>query len=143
VINMYLDDERPAPDGWVLAKTVDEAKALLLQGVVQQASLDHDLGACSDCMGERTPEDWLAETKYTQRPNCEHFGTGYTLVCWMEETGNWPKERPAVHSANPAGRAKMQAAINRHWAGQYSTYPKDHTRRADCVCCVCKPWGTP
>jgi hypothetical protein len=48
-------------------------------------------------------------------PHCEHFGTGYQLVCWMEETGNWPQEKPTVHSRNPAGRFKMQQAINRHY----------------------------
>jgi hypothetical protein len=51
MINLYLDYVRPVPPGWVLVKTVDEANALLLQGIVQRASLDHDLGACPDCLG--------------------------------------------------------------------------------------------
>lgn len=117
-MNLYLDDMRPVPAGWVLAKTVEEAKAHLLTGNVVHASLDHDLGACHDCyaaMGVSTPEEWLNKTEYQRMPNCDHFGTGYTLVCWMEETGNWPKEKPAVHSANPAGRSKMLQAINKHY----------------------------
>jgi hypothetical protein len=44
-------------------------------------------------------------------PHCEHFGTGYSLVRWMEENDCWPLEKPAVHSANLVGRAKMKAVI--------------------------------
>lgn len=115
VVDLYLDDMRPVPDGWTLVKTVPEAQAYLSLGVVRRASLDHDLGACDACMGGRSAEQWLAETNYQAMPHCEHFGTGYTLVCWMEETGHWPMEKPTVHSANPAGRFKMQAAIARHY----------------------------
>jgi hypothetical protein len=111
MINLWLDDERPAPDGWVHVKTDAEARVLLAQGIVQDASLDHDLGACDDCMRGGDKEDWLSRTKYREMPNCIHFGTGYTLICWIEETGHWPKGSISVHSANAAGRAKMMAAI--------------------------------
>ena len=114
-MNLWLDDMRPAPVGWIHATTVADAKKILLTGEVERASLDHDLGACQVCMQGRTPEQWLAESEYTQMPNCEHYETGYTLVCWMEETGNWPKEKPVVHSRNPVGREKMQQAIEHSW----------------------------
>lgn len=42
--NLFLDDLRPAPGGWVLAKTVDEAKGFLSTGHVQQLSLGRVLG---------------------------------------------------------------------------------------------------
>jgi hypothetical protein len=114
-MRLWLDDERPAPAGWHLVKTIEEAKALLITGKVVEASLDHDLGACTACMRGLTPQQWLAETKYRAKPNCEHFGTGYQLVRWMEETGNWPQHKPSVHSANMAGSEKMQAIIDRHF----------------------------
>lgn len=116
MIDLWLDDVRPAPEGWVHVKTDAEARVLLEQGIVRAASLDHDLGACKECMGDmEDAEDWLSRNKYVSMPNCEHFGTGYTLVCWMEETGHWPQKEPSVHSANPAGRFKMQMAIKRHY----------------------------
>lgn len=115
MIDLWLDDIRPAPHGWVGVKTVEEAQQYLKVGTVRNASLDHDLGACAECMNGRTAEQWLEATNYTQMPHCEHVGTGYTLVCWMEETGCWPQEMPTVHSANPAGRLKMLAAIHREW----------------------------
>lgn len=112
-MNLYLDDMRPAPEGWTRAYTVEDAKAALLTGTVVKASLDHDLGACTNCLNGRSAEQWLEEHGYRSMPHCEHFGSGYTLVCWMEETGNWPQEKPTVHSANPAGRARMQQVIDR------------------------------
>ena len=57
---IWLDDIRPAPKGWVLCKTVPEARALLAQGDVVAISLDHDLG--------------------------EDQETGYDLLCWIEES---------------------------------------------------------
>ena len=113
-VDLWLDDMRPAPDGWVHVKTVQEAQAILMGGSVRHASLDHDLGACEECC-PMTAEQWLEENEYQSMPHCEHFGTGYDLVCWMEETGTWPQEKPTVHSANPAGRSKMLAAIEKQF----------------------------
>lgn len=113
-VNLWLDDMRPAPAGWVHCRSVNEAKALLTTGGVMRASLDHDLGACDACNG-RDADAWLEEHDYKSMPHCDHVGTGYTLVCWMEATGIWPHERPTVHSANPVGRARMLQVIAKHW----------------------------
>lgn len=109
-INLWLDDVRPAPIGWLHVKTVEDAKLQLEAGRVKKASLDHDLGACDACMESWRGRDWV-----TAMPNCEHFGTGYTLVCWMEETNHWPDEKPTVHSANPVGRERMRRVIDKCW----------------------------
>jgi hypothetical protein len=94
-------------------KTVHEAKAFLETGRVAFASLDHDLGACDECSEGLTPDEWLEKQDYASMPNCSHFGTGYDLVCWMEETGHWPTVYwPTVHSANAVGR--------RAWSRQLS-----------------------
>jgi hypothetical protein len=115
VIDLWLDDIRPAPWGWVPVKTVEEAKKHLLTGLVRRASLDHDLGACEVCLAGRSAEQWLDESKFQSMPNCEHYQTGYTLVSWMEEHNIWPQEKPTVHSANPVGRKNMQVVINKEW----------------------------
>lgn len=119
-MNLWLDDYRLPPFGWTWAKTVDAAKEWLETGEVENASLDHDLGACKDCLNGLTPEQWLEQHAYESMPNCEHFGTGYNLVCWMEETDNWPKNKPQVHSLNPVGRRRMQTAIDREWERRQS-----------------------
>ncbi len=90
-MKVYLDDERSAPEGWCQVYNVSEAVILLQDGhTVTELSLDHDLGD-------------------------ESNGTGYQVVAYMEEkvaTSDW-KAPPiiTVHSANPVGRANMEAGI--------------------------------
>ena len=89
---VWLDDERPVPEGfthWV--KTAEEAIELLKTGRVKHISLDHDLG------------------------DEEIVGTGYHVACWIEENaheGSLARFTWNVHSANPTGRDKMKSALN-------------------------------
>jgi len=92
--NLWIDDERPAPEGWVHLK--DAATAICWLAInldrTEHISFDHDLGP---------PE----------------AGTGYDIVCWLEEqvmTNLTITDVPrlSVHSANPVGRGRMEAAIN-------------------------------
>lgn len=96
-MQVYLDDERATPEGWVRVYWPDEAIALLQTGDVARISLDHDLGD-------------------------DARGTGYDVIVWIEEAviaRGFRPPRIAVHSANPAARLRMQAgieAIARAWA---------------------------
>jgi len=104
VIALYLDDVRnPPDDSWTIVRTLPEAKALLASGVVEYASLDHDLGQCDACASDIGPN------------NCRHVGTGADLCDWMADTGHWPTRKPRVHSANPVGRATMLRTIERYF----------------------------
>lgn len=115
MISLWLDDVRPAPDGWLWVKTVSDAKVHLTGGRVERASLDHDLGACDACTGGCTPEEWLARNDGQSMPHCSHVGTGYDLCLWMAEHGHWPRTRPSVHSLNPVGRGRMRGVIERYF----------------------------
>lgn len=59
-MRVYLDDERPTPEGWTRAYTAQEAINFLETGIVTHLSLDHDLGP-------------------------EEAGTGYDVCKWVEE----------------------------------------------------------
>lgn len=88
-MKVFLDDLRPAPDGWVHVFCPDEAIALLKTGKVSDISLDHDLGD-------------------------DQRGTGYDVLLWIEEavdTDNFKVTTMIVHSANPAARVRMEAAM--------------------------------
>lgn len=88
-MRVYLDDERPTPDGWVRTYWPGEVIALLETGQVRQLSLDHDLGD-------------------------DARGTGYDVVLWIEEAvalRDFKPPRIEVHSANTSARAKMLAGI--------------------------------
>ena len=101
-MKLWLDDIRkPWMHGYIgfeWAKTVDEAIALLETGRVTFASLDHDLSE------KATLGNWEGER------------TGYDVVLWMEANNVWPSDGVVVHSLNPAGRARMQAVIDRRRA---------------------------
>lgn len=90
-MKVYLDDERPTPEGWVAVRWPEEAIALLEGGQVTELSLDHDLG------------------------DDEH-GTGYDVLLWLEEavaTRGFVPPRTRVHSANSSARQKMELAMAR------------------------------
>jgi hypothetical protein len=97
-VRLWLDDERPAPAGWRHVRTAAEALEALQAGGVVEISLDHDLGEPS-------------------------AGTGYEVACAIEAAaaeGQLGMLRWRVHSANPVGRAKMEAALRsaERWWGQ-------------------------
>lgn len=88
-MKVFLDDCRPTPVGWVAARWPDEVIRLLELGTVTEISLDHDLGD-------------------------DERGTGYDVLAWIEEAVATRGFRPPeiqVHSANPAARQRMLAAI--------------------------------
>ena len=80
---VYLDNDRPCPAGWIPAKSAEACIAILAQGNVDAISLDHDLG------GKKTGED---------------------VVAWMISHKIWPK-KISLHSTNPKGRAAMRKMI--------------------------------
>lgn len=88
-MKVYLDDNRPAPVGWLLVRTADEAIATLRQGNVTEMSLDYDLGD-------------------------PHFGTGLDVLEWLEHALREHRvrlPRLAAHSGSPLGRRRLDAAI--------------------------------
>jgi hypothetical protein len=88
-MKVYLDDERPTPEGWTRVQTPEDAIELLKANRVTQLSLDHDLG--------------LSDER-----------TGYAVLLWIEqqvvENGFLPP-RIMIHSANAGARARMDAAV--------------------------------
>ncbi|KAF1696763.1 hypothetical protein CSC62_09325 [Pseudoxanthomonas jiangsuensis] len=88
-MRVYLDDERPTPEGWVRVYWPEEAVSLLEGGQVTEISLDHDLGD-------------------------DRRGTGYDVIAWIEEAVALRGFNPPVirvHSANPSARDRMEAGI--------------------------------
>src|SRR5687768_16473707 len=99
-MKLWVDDLRCAPPGWIWVINVEDAKAVLETGEVEELSLDHDLG----------------DTNIPER-------TGYTLVCWMEEkhvTEGIPFPPICrVHSDNSVGVEKMRKVLQRYGVFHY------------------------
>lgn len=92
-MKLWVDDLRPAPEGWVWAKDPAEAISALATGEVEEMSLDHDLGG-----------------DLTSRP----------IVLWMCEMDvkypgqqHWPAV-VRVHSMNNVGREWLEGMIARY-----------------------------
>jgi len=88
-MKVYLDDERPTPEGWHRVYWPEEAIQLLESGTVEEISLDHDLGD-------------------------DAHGTGYDVILWIEEAVALRGFRPpkiSIHSANSSAVDKMRAGI--------------------------------
>lgn len=47
-MKLFVDDCRPAPAGWVLARTPEEARIRLEAGSVEEVSLDYFIGTGED-----------------------------------------------------------------------------------------------
>ena len=87
-LNLWVDDEKPAPEGWAVARTFSAAVDALKRFPYDTVALDHDLG------DDDSP-------------------TGYDLLCLMER-GELPTPRAiSVISWNPVGAKRMLTVIRR------------------------------
>ncbi|HZT91252.1 MAG TPA: cyclic-phosphate processing receiver domain-containing protein [Gaiellaceae bacterium] len=88
-MRLWLDDERPAPDGWHATKDAAEALSLIRSGKVVEASLDHDLG------NEPYNGYWILKSVEEDLAR----GVRYSVPTI------------SIHTANPVGRRNMRAAL--------------------------------
>lgn len=91
-MKLYLDDERPTPEGWHRVYTVAQAIEALETRTVEYLSVDNDLGSLD--------------------PKTE----GFNLINWLEETVYYDSTFPVpiitIHSSNAARVQDMERAIN-------------------------------
>lgn len=104
-MKLWLDDVRPAPEGWHWVTSVDGAKAAFLTCPITEASLDHDLGYVADPNWDGDPREpqEIAIAPNISRPGAD----GIDLVRWMCETGMYPSQSITIHSWNPVGARNM------------------------------------
>ena len=95
-INIFLDDVRNAPEGYIRTWTVEETVMMIFQnqGGIDILSLDNDLGL-----------DQLE---------------GYKVLDWMESIVHSDPnfilpDQIRVHSANPVARKRMEVIIQKLW----------------------------
>ena len=89
-MNLWIDDCKPAPEGWAVARTYDEAVRLLGSFDYDEVAFDHDLG----------------DTSVPER-------TGYDLLCEIERGDLRRPSRAQIISWNPVGRRRMAVVISR------------------------------
>ena len=90
---LWLDDIRPAPEGWTwhlhVDNMIDDIRWLMYHGyVIEMISLDNDLG--------------------------ELEKEGYKVLDWLESLQIPIEFGIHIHSANPVARERMRAIIERN-----------------------------
>lgn len=87
IVKLYVDDIRTPPPGWALARTVNEAIAVLDAGGVDEISLDYFIGDGED--GTFLPvAHHIAAMALSHKPKKIHF-----------------------HTASSAGAARLASAL--------------------------------
>lgn len=107
-MKLWLDDLRdPANYGcpeFVWVKTAEDAIAAFGTGKVRIASLDHDLTDAQMRIGG-----------FFGMIHDDGKLSGYDVILWLEAHPEfWPPEGITVHTANIAGRERMNEVIERH-----------------------------
>ena len=90
-MKLWVDDVRPAPEGYYLCQSVNIAKrmCIVFPDEIELIDLDHDAGDYANDGG-----DYIK------------------LLDWLEETGrNYPIR---IHSMNPVGVENMRRIIQRN-----------------------------
>lgn len=106
---IWLDDMRPAPEGYLWVKDYDEAIAAWEKyGTPEVASLDHDLWG------------WTAYV-----PRVKEY-SGYDFTRWLcgdnpadEDSGRWPTLQLSIHTDRTDGRENIARLIEAY--GPYDT----------------------
>jgi hypothetical protein len=94
MIRLWIDDVRPAPQGWYWAHTSTEAILFFQNKLIDEVSFDHDSGDGDDFIRVAL---WLEEMACFNQ---------YHRVKWN------------IHSANPVGREALRMALesaDRYW----------------------------
>ena len=113
-MKLWIDDCRPAPEGYVWVKTVEEAISTITR---YNRELDwcweeYLLGWVGKETFERRFNIWNIEIVSCDNDLGENEAEGYKLLDWLEATNrNYPIR---IHSANPVARERMRAIIERN-----------------------------
>lgn len=101
-MKLWIDDARPAPQGYRLCKTVNEAK---------EAILNHELMHKASG-GKAFYNIELIDIDHDAGEYANNGGDYIKLLDWLEETGrNYPIR---IHSMNPVGVENMRRIIQRN-----------------------------
>ena len=100
-MKIWIDDMRPAPNGYYWVKSVNEAKAVIIE---YSDKLDFDMN--------RVDMIELIDIDHDAGDYAKYGGDYIKLLNWLEETGrNYPIR---IHSMNSVGVQNMKAIIQRN-----------------------------
>lgn len=102
-MKLYIDDIRPAPEGWQQARTVTDAIRFIAQfgRDLDEISIDHDISYAVEVAGTQRPF-----------PSPENFSAvARFIVAHYGDYDHFPA-RIIIHSANPVGAREIYDIFN-------------------------------
>ena len=121
-MKLWIDDVRPAPEGYVWCKSVNEAKEVIARTEIRVTEIMEVATNRLNALDLRTYQSILkiANRRDIELIDIDHDAGDYAsdggdyirLLDWLEETGrNYPIR---IHSMNPVGVANMRRIIERN-----------------------------
>lgn len=109
-MKLWIDDLRPAPEGYVWVRSVNEAKNFIISlESYENGSLDE---LDFDWLDDYTPGTHLLDIDHDAGDFACDGGDYIKLLDWLEETGRNFVIR--IHSMNPVGRQNMLAICRKN-----------------------------
>ena len=109
-MKLWIDDVRPAPEGYVWCKSVDIARLFIIK-IEAEARVDEEYNFLYN---EHVPivEIELIDIDHDAGDYAQYGGDYIKLLDWFEETGrNYPIH---IHSMNPVGVENMRRIIQKN-----------------------------
>ncbi len=107
-MKLWIDDVRPAPEGYVWCKSVNEAKEILIENEI--SAVFAKMSGRWDAVVQHWPA--LIDIDHDAGDYVYDGGDYIKLLDWLEETGrNYPIH---IHSMNPVGVENMRRIIKRN-----------------------------
>ena len=107
-LKLWVDDVRPAPEGYVWCSSVNEAIAII-EGCEGRKAWRDKVGHPHD---EEVETIHIIDLDHDLGDYAKNGGDGVKLLDWLEETGrNYPIR---LHSTNPVGVQNMRRIIQRN-----------------------------
>ena len=107
-MKLWIDDMRPAPEGYVWCKSVYDAIDCIMKRETRLKNLD-------DVLSDKRKEELsiqLIDLDHDAGDYANQGGDYINLLNWLEETGrNYPIR---IHSMNPVGVENMRRIIQRN-----------------------------
>ena len=107
-MKLWIDDVRPAPDGYIWVKTVNKAKSIIAKMENENRKIQED------SWGLKFPliELEVIDMDHDAGDYVSDGGDYIKLLNWLEGTGrNYPIR---IHSMNPVGVENMRRIIQRN-----------------------------
>ena len=109
-MRLWVDDIRPAPEGYVWMKSVNEAKSAILNFENYKENLLDEWDFPPADIWELAIE--VIDIDHDAGDYAKDGGDYIKLLDWLEETGrNYPIH---IHSMNPVGRMNMEQIIKKN-----------------------------